>query len=132
MTKRKTKPKKRKPVYKVYVTYFPDNTYYIGFSTKVGKPYEKYFGSNKDILQLVKDNPETHGLVKDTIFESSKKAEARMQEFLLQWENRHDPFCLNDMINIRLRMSYLKGFQPIDWKPRVISQLSLQLDEKLS
>ena len=126
--------KKRKPkkTFKVYATYYPSGEYYIGFSTKDGKAYEKYFGSNKTILQLVKDNPDSHGLVKETIFETTKKAEARMQEFLLQWENRDDPMCLNDMINIRLRMSYLKGFQPIDWKPREVSQLLLPLDEKTS
>ena len=129
MTKRKTKPKKPKPVYKVYVTYFPDNTYYIGFSTKVGKAYDKYFGSNKSILQLVKDNPDTHGLVKETIFETEKRAHARMQEFLLQWQYRHDQYCLNDMANVRLRLSHLKGFQPVDWKPQCVSQLSLPLYE---
>ena len=120
----KRKPKK---LYRVYCTYYPNGQYYIGFSTKEGKPYEKYFGSNKDILQLVKENPDSHGLVKETIFVTEKRAEARMQEFLLQWENRHDPYILNDMINIRLRMSFLKGFQPVDWKPSNINQLSLEL-----
>ena len=129
MAKRKIKPKK---TFKVYCTYFPDNTYYIGFSTKGGKAYEKYFGSNKGILELVKENPDTHGLVKETIFETEKRSYAKMLEFLLQWENRDDERCLNDMINIRLRMSYLKGFQPIDWKPRDVNQLLLPLFEKTS
>jgi hypothetical protein len=120
MAPRKKKPKK---TFKVYVTYFPDNTYYIGFSTKEGKAYEKYFGSNKEILQLVKENPETHGLVKETIYESDKRSYARMQEFLLQWANRADPLCRNDMINIRLRMSHLKDFEPVIWSPKSLAEL---------
>lgn len=81
----------------------------------MGAAYDKYFGSNKAILEIVSNGE--HCLTKETLFESPKKAEAKMQEFLLQWENRHDPMCLNDMINIRLRMSYLKDFEPITWKP---------------
>lgn len=122
MTKRK--PKKPKPTFKVYVTYFPNNEYYIGFSTKVGKPYEKYFGSNKDIMALVKENPDSHGLRKETIYETDKRSYARMQEFLLQWQSRNDPLCRNDMINIRLRMSHLKEFQPISWSPKLYSELT--------
>ena len=114
----KKRIKKPKPIHKVYVTYFPDGTYYIGYSSKMGTPYEKYFGSNKNILEMVKESPDDHGLTKETIFESSKKAEAKMQEFLLQWENRHDERMLNDMINIRLRMSYLKDFTPLSWQPK--------------
>ena len=115
MTKRKIK--KPKKTFKVYVTYFPDNSYYIGFSTKDGKAYEKYFGSNKEILQKVKDQPDNHGLVKETLFETEKRSYARMQEFLLQWQQRDDPLCRNDMINIRLRMSHLKDFTPLSWSP---------------
>ena len=121
MTKRKIKPKKPKPVFRVYVTYFPDNSYYIGFSTKVGKAYEKYFGSNKEILEMVKNQPTDHGLVKETLFETDKKSYGKMQEFLLQWQQRDDPLCRNDMINIRLRMSHLKEFNPISWQPRGVS-----------
>ena len=113
----KKRTKKVKPTHKVYCTYLPDGTYYIGYSSKMGEAYEKYFGSNKQILESVKSGK--HSFTKETIFESPKKAEAKMQEFLLQWENRHDPRCLNDMINIRLRMSYLSNFVPIQWKPRV-------------
>jgi len=114
MIKRKPKAKK---TFKVYCTYFPDNTYYIGFSTKDGKAYEKYFGSNKDILALVKEKPAEHGLIKETLFETEKRSYARMQEFLLQWQCRDDPRCRNDMINVRLRMSHLKDFTPLIWKP---------------
>lgn len=112
---RKRKPKK---LFRVYVTYFPDDTYYIGFSTKTEKAYEKYFGSNKDILALVKENPDSHGLTKETLYETEKRSYARMQEFLLQWQCRDDPLCRNDMINIRLRMSHLKDFVPLTWKPK--------------
>ena len=129
MTKRKTKPK---PSFKVYCTYFPDNTYYIGFSTKTGKPYEKYFGSNKEILQLVKENPDSHGLVKETIYETNKRSYARMQEFLLQWANRADPLCRNDMINIRLRMSHLSEFEPVAWKPKTFSEAVALFSQKIS
>ena len=113
----KRKPK-QKTTHKVYCTYYPDNTYYIGYSSKMGTQYEKYFGSNKNILDLVKQNPENHGLVKETLFETDKKSEAKIQEFLLQWQNRHDPNCLNDMIHIRLRMSHLDSFVPIEWVPK--------------
>lgn len=109
------KRKKIKPTYKVYVTYFPDGEYYIGFSSKMGDAYDKYFGSNKGILEMVKED---HALEKETIAEFDKKSFAKMQEFLLQWQYRNDPLCLNDMINIRLRMSYLKDFEPLDWKPK--------------
>ena len=41
-----------------------------------------------------------------------------MQEFLLQWQNRQDPNCVNDMLHVRLRASHLKNFEPIEWKPK--------------
>ena len=125
MTKRK--PKKPKPVFKVYCTYFPNGEYYIGFSTKTDKAYAKYFGSNKEILQLVKDKPDSHGLIKETVYETEKRSYARMQEFLLQWQCRDDPLCRNDMINIRLRMSHLKDFSPLTWQPKPYGQMSFQL-----
>lgn len=112
--KRAKKPKK---TFKVYVTYFPDNSYYIGFSTKDGKAYDKYFGSNKEILTLVKENPDTHGLVKETLFETEKRAYARAVEAIYQWENRHDSRMRNDMWNVRLRLSHLKDLVIPEWKP---------------
>ena len=42
-----------------------------------------------------------------------------MQEFLLQWQQRHDPECINDMLHVRLRSSYLADFEEIEWKPKV-------------
>ena len=108
--------RKVKPTFKVYCTYYPTGEFYIGFSSKMGKPYENYFGSNKDILTLVKENPD-HKLLKETIAEFDKKSHAKMCEFLLQWKNRDNPLCLNDMINIRLRMSHLEDFEEINWQP---------------
>lgn len=81
----------------------------------MGAAYDKYFGSNSEILALVKEG--NHDLRKETIAEFEKKSFAKMQEFLLQWQCRHDPNCRNDMINIRLRMSHLKDFEPIEWQP---------------
>lgn len=127
MKKRTKKPKK---LFRVYVTYYPNGNYYIGFTTKEGKALDKYFGSNKEILALVKENPDTHGLTKDIIYVSEKRSFARMQEFLLQWQQRFDPYCLNDMINIRLRSSYLKEFHPLTWSPRPLEkQLELSFPE---
>lgn len=125
----KRKKVKEKKLFKVYCTYYPSGEYYIGFSTKSGKAYDKYFGSNKEILALIKEKPDDHGLIKETIAVHEKRAFARMEEFLLQWQYRDDPMCLNDMANVRLRLSYLKGFQPCDWKPLDVNQLSLKLDE---
>ena len=115
---RKRTPK-IKGTFKVYCTFFPDGQYYIGFSTKTGDAYEKYFGSSKSVLEMVKESPDDHGLVKVTIAEFEKRSHARMQEFLLQWQQREDPLCLNDMINIRLRMSHLTDFEPVKWEPSV-------------
>jgi len=114
-TKKKKRVKKLKPTFKVYVSYFPDNTYYIGFSSKSGNAYEKYFGSNSEVLEMVKKG--NHGIVKETLAEFEKRSHAKMQEFLLQWQCRFDERCRNDMLNIRLRMSFLKDFIPISWEP---------------
>lgn len=117
MAVKKRKPKVKK-TFKVYCTTFPDNTYYIGFSTKMGKQYDNYYGSGKKVLEYKGEE-----LEKETIREFDKKSHARMAEFCLQWQNRHDPLCLNDMINIRLRMSFLTEFEePVDWKPKCHSK----------
>ena len=111
---------KKAKKFRVYVTYFPDGRYYIGFSQKTDKQYEKYYGSSKEVLEYDKTL-----LQKDTIVIFNKKNEAKMQEFLLQWWHRHDSNCINDMLNIRLRSKYLDGFDPIHWSPRDIHQLEL-------
>ena len=106
-------PKKPPIPYRVYVTYLPDGRYYIGFSHKTDKLFLKYFGSSVVIKECSPDE-----LTKEVIAEYDKKSHAKMQEFLLQWKYRHDERCINDMIHLRLRMSYLKDFTPIEWKPK--------------
>ena len=108
--KKKRKPKE-KQIHRVYCTYFPDGTYYIGYSGKTQKLYEKYYGSSKYVLQYDGE------LTKDTIAEFEKKSHAKMQEFLLQWQQRHDPKCLNSMLNIRLNKEPLADFEPVEWNP---------------
>jgi len=107
---RKRKPREKK-VHRVYCTLFPDGRYYIGYSCKPEKQYEKYFGSSNIVKEYDGE------LTKETIAVFDSKAHAKMQEFLLQWHQRHDELCLNDMINIRLRMTFLKEFQPLEWAP---------------
>ena len=102
---------KEKKKHRVYCTYFPDGRYYIGYSCKTDKQFEKYFGSST----IVKESNDE--LQKEVIAEYDKSAPAKMQEFLLQWQQRHDELCLNDMLHIRIRSSFLKEFQPIDWRP---------------
>ena len=78
-------------------------------------------------MELVKNNP-NHKLKKELIAEFPKKSFMKIQEFLLQWQYRNDPNCINDMINVRLRMSHLTEFKPVSWQPDgsgVSRQLSL-------
>lgn len=114
MRKRKTKPKK---VYRVYCTYYPNGDYYIGFSSKPDNLFEKYFGSNKQILELIKENPDNHGLRKEVVAVFQKQSHAKAVEHMLQWENRLDEKCLNQMWNVRLRLDHLKDLEMPDWKP---------------
>lgn len=102
---------KEKKKHRVYCTYFPDGRYYIGYSCKTDKQFEKYFGSST----VVKESTQT--LTKEVIAEYEKKAPAKMQEFLLQWQQKEDPKCINDMLHVRLRASHLKDFKPIKWTP---------------
>ena len=110
MAKRKSKEKKK---HRVYCTYFPDGRYYIGYSCKTDKQFEKYFGSSTIVKESI-DN-----LKKEIIAEYETRAPAKMQEFLLQWQQRHDENCINDMLHVRIRSSFLKDFEPIDWTPSV-------------
>ena len=82
----------------------------------MGKSYDNYYGSNKEILEEVKNNQD-HGYIKETIAEFEQKSYAKIQEFLLQWKYRNDPRCLNSMINIRLRLDHLTEFEEITWRP---------------
>ena len=102
---------KEKKKHRVYCTYFPDGRYYIGYSCKTDIQFEKYFGSST----IVKESNDE--LQKEVVAEYDKRAPAKMQEFLLQWQQRHDELCLNDMLHIRIRSSFLKEFEPIDWRP---------------
>ena len=119
------KIKKPKPTFKVYVTRFPNNEYYIGFSTKTGVAYDKYFGSNAEILKMVKEG--NHGLVKETIAEYPKRSHAKAVEAILQWENRFDPLMRNQMWNVRLRLDHLTDLVIPDWKPSLRSLDQLEL-----
>ena len=104
--------KKPSNPYRVYVTYLPDGRYYIGYSNKSPKLFEKYYGSSGVIKEY-----STEELNKEVIAEFDKKSHAKVQEFLLQWKYREDDKCINDMIHLRLRLSYLKDFQYIEWEP---------------
>jgi hypothetical protein len=107
---------KEKKKHRVYCTYFPDGRYYIGYSCKTDKQFEKYFGSSTIVKESVEE------LNKEIIAEYPSRAPAKMQEFLLQWQQREDPNCLNDMLHIRIRSSFLKEFKPIEWRPNNANQ----------
>ena len=121
MRKRKKEPQ----VHRVYCTYFPDGRYYIGYSGKPQKQFEKYFGSSTFVKEYEGE------LTKEVVREFSAKSHAKMQEFLLQWKFRDDPLCLNDMLNIRLRASHLREFTEVeDWNPSSPQQLQFYLDDQ--
>ena len=115
-TKPVVKPRKRKAsqtkLHRVYVTYFPDGRYYIGYSCKTEKQFEKYFGSSR----LVKEYKGT--LEKEVICEYTTRNKAKLQELLLQLQCMKDPLCMNDMLHIRLRVTHLKDFKAVKWSPR--------------
>lgn len=112
---RRKKTKREPKIHRVYCTYFPDGRYYIGYSCKTEKQFEKYFGSSSIVTEAIQNN-ET--LQKEVILQTPNRNEAKIQEFLLQWQCRHDSLCLNDMIHIRLRLKYLSEFTPIVWVPK--------------
>lgn len=118
----KKKKPKIKPIHRVYCTYFPSGLYYIGYSGKTEKLYEKYYGSSKYVLEYEGE------LKKETIAVYEKKSHAKIQEFLLQWQQRHDINCLNSMLNIRLNKEPLSSFVPITWAPKKITSID---DEQL-
>ena len=115
--------KKPSNPYRIYVTYLPDGRYYIGYSNKTDKLFEQYFGSSRAIKEVIIQRG-TDELYKEIIAEFTIKSHAKMQEFLLQWKYRDDERCLNDMIHIRLKMSYLTEFNFIDWQPRTVTYQS--------
>ena len=118
---KKNLPKRTEKVYNVYVTFYTDGMRYIGFTGKTGKALKAYFGSN-----TAKDKLVDH---KEIVFTSTSKSTAKLFELLLQLSMmdslekvnvatifqgislplRDQPVYLNDMLNIRIRASYLKG-----------------------
>ena len=110
--KRKKKPAEKK-VHRVYCTYFPDGRYYIGYSCKSEKLFEKYFGSGKIVLETDKSL-----LEKEVIVTYPTRNKAKLQELLLQLQQMKDPLCLNDMLHIRLNRRHLHDFNPVTWTPR--------------
>ena len=121
LTMKKNLRKLTEQVYNVYVTFYTDGTRYIGFTSKTGEALKAYFGSNK-----AKDKLVDH---KEIIFTSKSKSTAKLFELLLQLSImdslektnvattfqgislplRDQPVYLNDMLNIRIRASYIKG-----------------------
>lgn len=123
----KLRAKRGEQSYKVYVTFYTDGTKYVGFTSKTGKALESYFGSNTPKDKLVDH--------KEIVFESNSKATAKLFELLLQLsvfdslENtnvattflgsndellstsnkRSTSTYLNDMLNVRVRASHIKG-----------------------
>ena len=69
--KRKSSPK----THRVYCTYFPDGRYYIGYSCKTDKLYEKYFGSSKIVQEYAGE------LKKVTIMNLNKSHMRRCKNF---------------------------------------------------
>ena len=123
----KLKLKRTEQVYKVFVTFNTDNSKYIGFTSKSGKALESYFGSNTPKDKLVDR--------KEIVFETKSKATAKLFELLLQLsvfdnlenvnvattflgsndellstsKKRSTQTYLNDMLNVRVRASHIKG-----------------------
>jgi|TARA_B110000902_G_C14084845_1_gene504627 hypothetical protein len=113
-TKSTPKRKKKSPekkIHRVYCTYFPDGRYYIGYSCKSSRLFEKYYGSSKLVTEYKGQ------LRKEVIREYESKNEAKFTEMLLQLQQMRDDKCLNDMIHIRLRMKYLQGYTSVHWTP---------------
>jgi predicted GIY-YIG superfamily endonuclease len=98
-------------VHRVYCTYFDDGKYYIGYSSKTDRLFEKYFGSSSYVTAYEGE------MRKEIVAVFDSKSHAKMQEFLLQWQCRFDENCINSMLNIRLRREHLSSFTPVAWEP---------------
>ena len=96
------KSKLSEKLYKVYVTYYTDGSYYIGFTAKSGTALASYFGSNTIRDKLVESAKRLFGLLKS-------KATAKLFELLLQLSRMDSPKCVNIMLNVRVRKDHLKG-----------------------
>ena len=117
IVKKKRKPLPKK-VHRVYVTYFCDGKFYIGYSCKVEKLYEKYFGSSTYVTNY------TGEMRKETIAEYASKSHAKAVEHILQWDHRFGERCINQMWNVRLRLDHLKELQLPEWRPGCFSPSS--------
>lgn len=87
-------------VYKVYITYYTDGSYYIGFTGKYGAALASYFGSN-----TIRDKLVSH---KEIVWTSKSKATAKLFELLLQLSRMDSPKCVNLMLNVRVRKDHMK------------------------
>ena len=94
------KTKQTEKVYKVYITYYTDGSYYIGFTGKYGTALATYFGSN-----MIKDKLVSH---KEIVFESKSKATTKLFELLLQLSRLDSSWCVNSMLNVRVRKEHMK------------------------
>ena len=73
--KKKPSPKK---VHRVYCTYFDDGKFYIGYSCKTDKLFEKYLFSGKSYKTIAEES----GLGDKTIYLSVKKSKLIIAEAL--------------------------------------------------
>ena len=127
LVKRRKKKAVRPSEHRVYCTYFPDGRYYIGYSCKPQRQWEKYWGSSREIKEYTTNTPiEQQALKKELIVTYKNKNQAKLQEMLLQLQHRYDDNCINDMIHIRLRLKYLTDFEPIDWEPSSYDTIEYQ------
>ena len=119
--KKKKKPTEKK-VHRVYCTYFEDGKFYIGYSCKTEKLYEKYFGSSSYVASYA------GRMQKETVAVYESKAHAKAVEHLLQWEHRFDDRCINQMWNVRLRLDHLKELVMPDWTPKQIGEINWEAE----
>ena len=124
MANRRKRKALRPSEHRVYCTYFPDGRYYIGYSCKPPKQWDKYYGSSREIKEYTTNTPlDEQILKKELIVTYKNKNQAKLQEMLLQLQHRHDDNCINDMIHIRLRLKFLSDFEPMDWDPKTYDTL---------
>ena len=94
----------KKPLYKVYKTFYETGEFYIGFTSKSGVHFDNYFGSNTTNLKI------SH---KDVLFISHNKSDAKFMELMYQLQNFYNNKCLNKMLNVRLRRDFIKKIPKI-------------------
>ena len=98
--------KKTDKIYRVYkTTLIDDDRFYIGVSGKVGKQWDKYFGSSTTIKNYKGE------MKKEVLGIYTKKSHAKYKELLEQIKYMHDPMCLNGIINVRIRREWLLDYE---------------------